>query len=116
MPLLQIDAVVISDPDGAFGALPNQNFERKIKGDARGCNHERRPRLWIAEDQQLAGEHFEPCLFGLAAVIYQGKQFHTFGDESFLEAFDGFVDRVIGTNGDYAILGVSSHECLSYTA
>ena len=58
VPLFQILRVVLRDPHFSLGVLCDQNFQRKVDGDARGCQHQRRAALRIAEDQELGGRHF----------------------------------------------------------
>lgn len=91
MAMLQIDAVIIRKPCRAIRFFPDQQLERKIDRRGGRRQHERRARLGIAEDNELAGPHGKPRLLGLATMIDNCEQLHSLGGQYFLQPLDGLV-------------------------
>src|ERR1019366_291981 len=94
MPLLKIFGRVVGKPDFALRVLPGERLQRKIDGDTRGSDHQRRAAFGIAEDQELRGTHREAGLGSFAAVIDERENCDAFFFENGLQARQSFRNGI----------------------
>lgn len=73
VPYLKITGAAIGQPNHPCTVLRNEELKRKIEGCAWHGDHDRRPRIRIAEDQELGIGHVQSRLLGFAAMVDQGK-------------------------------------------
>lgn len=81
-------------PDLLFiSSLPDKDFERQIKREKRGRNHEWSAPLRIAKDQDMGLLHREANPLRFSTVVNLGKDGQIPLTHRFLKAFQGLLDR-----------------------
>ena len=94
MALFQISRVIVRDLDVAGLVFPYEKLQRKIDGNARGSEHERRSRFRVAEDHEFGGRHSHANFDGAGAVIDHGEHFDAFRLQHLLQLRHGLIDRM----------------------
>lgn len=92
VPPLQESRAVVRNPGRAGGVLPDQDLQRQVDGRAWRRDHDRRPGLGAAEDQQLGRAHRKSDPFGLAAVVDQREKCESLVAQDRLETLHGVLD------------------------
>src|SRR5882757_6280969 len=64
-----VQGIVVGNPCFAINVFPNQRLQRQIEADRRLCDHQRCPRFWTAENQQLLWTHCESRACRVAAKV-----------------------------------------------
>src|ERR1035437_643065 len=107
--LLQVQRIVVGEPNLSLRVLPEQRFQGQIDRNTGSSLHQGSSALRTAEDEQLGRPHGQPDLRSLAAVIDAREDGDATLPEQRFEALHGFFNAVMTRQVDEPVVFVRTH-------